>query len=41
MVISSLKKIIAANLILVFFLFSGINTQNNISAQMPSSGGDF
>ena len=36
-----MKRIITINLIFLFFLFSGINTQNNISAQMPSMEGDF
>ena len=36
-----IKKIITVNFILLFFLFSGINTESNISAQMPSSDGDF
>ena len=41
MFISINKKIISTTLILLFFLFSGINTQNNVSAQMPPTGGDF
>ena len=36
-----IKKIITVNFILLFFLFSGINTESNVSAQMPPSGGDF
>jgi len=36
-----IKKIITINFILLFFLFSGINTESNVSAQMPPSGGDF
>ena len=35
----SFKKIITSSLILMFILISGINTQNNISAQMPPMGG--
>ena len=41
MFISINKKIISTTLILLFFLFSGINTHNDISAQMPMTGGDF
>ncbi len=36
-----INKIITINFILLFFLFSGISSENNIYAQMPSSGGDF
>ena len=36
-----IKKIITVNFILLFFLFSGINTESNVSAQMPPSDGDF
>ena len=35
----SFKKIITSSLILMFILIPGINTQNNISAQMPPMGG--
>ena len=31
----SYKKIITSSLVLMFILFSGLNTHNNISAQMP------
>jgi len=40
MIISIIKKIITVNLILLFFLYSGINNENNIYAQMPSTSGD-
>ena len=39
--ISIIKKIIAVNLILLFFSYSEINNENNFYAQMPPTGGDF